>query len=89
MVVAKHFQIRGRVQGVFYRGSARNEARRLGLVGWVKNLAGGSVEAYACGEETSLNQFEGWLRTGPPHARVNDVVVSGAVVEELADFIVR
>lgn len=87
--MAKHFQVRGRVQGVFYRGSACDEGQRLGLVGWVKNLADGSVEAYACGQEISLIKFETWLRTGPPHARVTDVVVSDAVVDVLPDFTVR
>ncbi len=88
-MIAKRFQIRGKVQGVFYRGSACDEARRLGLVGWVKNLADGSVEAYACGEESSLKQFETWLGTGPPHARVTEVAVHSAAAEELPDFSVR
>lgn len=89
MAIARHFQVHGTVQGVFYRGSACDEARRLGLVGWIRNLADGSVEAYACGEGSSLNQFEIWLRTGPPHARVIDVVVSDAAVDTLPDFTVR
>ena len=88
-IIAKHYRVFGRVQGVFYRSSARGEALDLGLVGWVRNLADGSVEAYACGKAESLRQFEAWLATGPCHAEVREVVVSAAAVEVLSDFEVR
>lgn len=85
-VSAKLFRVFGRVQGVFYRGSACDEARRLGLVGWVKNLPDGSVQAYACGDTAALSTFAAWLSIGPPLAEVTEVVVSDAAVDNLSDF---
>ena len=86
---AKDFRVFGKVQGVFYRGSACEEARRLGLVGWVRNLPDGSVQAYACGAIEDLEQFAQWLREGPRQARVTDVIVTKAEVDDLSDFPVR
>ena len=88
-MVAKHYRIFGRVQGVYYRGSARARARRLGLVGWTRNLADGSVEVYAYGATESIDQFEAWLKTGPRDADVTDVVASSAEIEPLSGFEVR
>jgi len=72
MACAK-FLVVGRVQGVFFRASARDEALRLRLTGYAKNLADGSVEVLACGEEHALDALERWLRRGPPSARVERV----------------
>ncbi|PTL78392.1 acylphosphatase [Vitiosangium sp. GDMCC 1.1324] len=66
-------RIRGKVQGVFYRESARTEALRLGLTGWVRNLSDGSVEAVAEGAPESIEAFITWCRRGPTQARVSDV----------------
>ena len=66
-------QIRGRVQGVYFRASAQREARRLGLSGWVKNRADGSVEMLAEGEELSIRELHGWAQKGPSAARVDKV----------------
>lgn len=70
-----HLTISGRVQGVFFRGTAREEARSLGLTGWVRNLRNGDVEAVAEGPEESVKAFIDWCRRGPPMARVTDVKV--------------
>jgi acylphosphatase len=67
--------ISGTVQGVFYRASARDEAERLGLTGWVRNLINGDVEALAEGPEALVEQFIDWCRVGPPAARVEQVEV--------------
>jgi acylphosphatase len=67
------FVVAGRVQGVFYRQSAVEEARRLGLDGWVRNLPDGRVEAEAEGERAAVEAFLAWCRSGPPSARVEGV----------------
>ncbi len=67
------FIVSGRVQGVFFRASAREEALRLGLTGHARNLEDGSVEVLACGSAEALAVLELWLQRGPPMARVNCV----------------
>lgn len=67
--------ISGRVQGVFYRGSAQEEAQRLGLVGEIRNVASGDVEAVVEGEKGQIEDFIAWCRRGPPAAQVEDVKV--------------
>ena len=68
-----HMTISGRVQGVFYRATAEDAAHRLGLVGWVRNLPDGRVEAVAEGERDKLDAFIAECRQGPPYARVDDI----------------
>jgi acylphosphatase len=68
-----HLHISGRVQGVYYRVTAADEARRLGLSGWVKNLPDGRVEAVAEGRLRQLERFVSWCRQGPPAAEVANV----------------
>ncbi|MBI3784634.1 MAG: acylphosphatase [Deltaproteobacteria bacterium] len=63
-------RIRGRVQGVGYRYSACEQARRLGLRGWVRNTDSGDVELLAEGGEDQLHRLLEWSRSGPPGARV-------------------
>jgi len=70
-----HLFIRGRVQGVFFRAAIQREARRLGLTGWVKNRADGSVEILAEGEEDEIKELIGWSHKGPGPARVEGVDV--------------
>lgn len=79
--------ITGRVQGVFYRGSAQEEAERLGLTGTVRNLPDGSVEAVVEGPKEKIEAFIAWCRRGPPAARVDGVRVSwGAPSNEFRTF---
>jgi acylphosphatase len=61
----------GVVQGVWFRASTRDEARRRGLDGWVRNLPDGGVEAVFEGEEAALEGMLAWCRVGPPGARVD------------------
>ena len=67
------FIVSGRVQGVFFRAATRTAAVRLGLAGYAKNLANGSVEVLACGEQAALDELGRWLHVGPPAAQVRDV----------------
>ena len=69
-----HFIVRGRVQGVCYRMCAQQEANRLGLKGWVRNLHDGTVEVLAEGEEGAIGKFYQWCRKGPSYGRVTDVI---------------
>lgn len=71
-----HLLIKGKVQGVSYRFSAREMAERLSLTGWVKNTAEGQVEAMATGNEEALQQFIAWCKKGPPGAMVTDVEIN-------------
>jgi acylphosphatase len=65
--------VAGRVQGVYYRAATAEQAERLRLDGWVKNLADGRVEVVAAGEPTAVATLARWLWTGPPAARVDAV----------------
>jgi len=67
--------ISGRVQGVFFRYSARQRAEELGLTGYAKNLYDGRVEIIAAGDERRLKSFLAWARQGPPGAHVEGVEV--------------
>src|SRR5215470_8625610 len=68
-----HLRVRGRVQGVGYRFSALEEARRLGLTGWVRNTRDGHVELMAEGAESQLRRLVAWCHVGPRGALVVDV----------------
>ena len=68
-----HVRISGRVQGVGFRWFVREEARRLGLSGWVMNLPGGEVEVRAGGEPSSLQRLRRALEVGPTGAEVQSV----------------
>jgi len=70
--------ISGKVQGVFFRESARQEAERLGVTGWVRNLADGRVEALVEGGKDAVDAFVQWCHRGPPRARVDGVAVKDA-----------
>jgi acylphosphatase len=70
-----HVWVTGRVQGVFFRAATRDQAQRLGLEGWVKNLRDGRVEALFAGPEDKVNQMLAWCRQGPPHAHVADLEI--------------
>jgi len=63
--------VSGRVQGVFFRDSTRQEALRLGLYGSAVNLPDGRVEVIASGESEALAALRAWLRHGPPLAHVD------------------
>ena len=66
------FLVNGKVQGVFFRASARSEALALGICGHANNLPDGRVEVLAWGDTDALNALETWLRRGPPLARVDE-----------------
>lgn len=82
--------ISGRVQGVWYRASARDRAEALGLTGWVRNQPGGSVELVAEGNGEALDRLFCWCREGPPLAQVSRVEQErSAATGEFSAFDVR
>ena len=90
MKICRHYHVVGRVQGVWYRGTTQDQARRLGLSGWVRNCEDGSVEAVACGTREALEEFRSWLHEGPTAARVDRIEESEvADPPDGDDFVVR
>jgi acylphosphatase len=67
--------VSGRVQGVFYRATCAHLAREAGLGGYVRNLPDGRVEAALEGPDEVVERLVAWCRTGPDHARVDEVEV--------------
>lgn len=84
--IARHLLIKGRVQGVFYRGWTVETARSLGLSGWVRNRQDGSVEALVQGEPETIAHLIVLARRGPMAARVDEIVETIAEVEAIEGF---
>jgi acylphosphatase len=82
--------VTGRVQGVFFRGATAEEARGLGLCGWVRNRPDGTVEIRAQGARRKLDLLLAWAHQGPPAAKVRGVEVEWSEeVENWHGFEVR
>jgi acylphosphatase len=81
--------ISGHVQGVFFRASTQDEAKKLGLTGFARNLQDGRVEILACGEKNKLSQLHQWLHQGPDMASVEEVVSEDAPFQEFERFSVK
>ena len=81
--------IRGRVQGVWFRESTRIQAERLGVRGWVRNCADGSVEAVLEGRPSVVREMEKWCHQGPSSARVVDVTSNEEPPADEGTFRVR
>ncbi len=73
--VRAHIFVSGRVQGVFFRDSARREVLKLGIGGWVRNLEDGRVEAVFEGEKEKVEEMVKWVKMGPIFARVDKIEV--------------
>jgi Acylphosphatases len=69
-------KVTGKVQGVGFRFSTVRQAHSCGVVGWVRNLDDGAVEALLQGPHSSIDQLLSWLHIGPPAARVNEVTIT-------------
>ena len=75
-MMARHFILKGRVQGVGFRYFARQTAGELGIQGWVKNLGSGEVEIHAQGSKEAMEKFQVWMNQGPSLAVVSEVEVT-------------
>jgi len=84
--IAKLLRIHGRVQGVGYRESMRQQANRLGLTGWVRNRRDGTVEALVCGRAEQVDLIVEWAQRGPRYAMVERVIVIEAEVALSEEF---
>jgi acylphosphatase len=78
--------IKGKVQGVFYRATAKDIADLIGVKGWVRNLPDNNVEITATASEETLQKFINWCKHGPPKARVDDVIIEELDLEGFNGF---
>ena len=85
-MIARRLTVYGRVQGVFYRDWTVENARELGLAGWVRNQPDGTVAALLQGEPGTVREMVERMRSGPPRARVERIEEAEAEAEELAGF---
>lgn len=88
-LIRRRVVARGRVQGVFFRDSARRRAEAHGVGGWVRNRADGAVEAVLEGPAAAVEQVVRFFETGPARARVDGVEVSDERPEGLRGFAIR
>jgi acylphosphatase len=87
---AARFVVRGKVQGVFFRASAREHAMALKLTGHARNLLDGSVEVVVYGEAAAIDKLEVWLHDGPDSAEVNELYREDLGAHDApSDFITR
>jgi acylphosphatase len=87
--VGRKIRVYGRVQGVFFRQWAVNQARALRIAGWVRNCADGTVEAHLIGDAQAVEKMTAAMRQGPSQARVEDLTVEDVDPEDLSGFSVR
>ena len=80
-MICKKSLVSGRVQGVFYRATAAQRARELGIRGYAKNLPDGRVEVLACGAEPHVKLFTDWLWIGSSAAKVTSVEITDVALD--------
>ena len=81
-----HIIISGKVQGVFFRVTAKRKAQGLNLTGWVKNTAEGNVEIMVSGESEVLEKFLKWCNQGPENASVENVKINNKDYQPFDSF---
>jgi acylphosphatase len=81
-----HLLIQGKVQGVFYRASAKDVADQLRVTGWVRNTKEGDVEVMATGDADRIKEFIEWCKKGPRKAEVTKVIVTEKEDEMFESF---
>ena len=81
-----HLLIKGKVQGVFYRATAKKVADKLKLTGWIKNTKDDTVEATISGDKDKLQEFINWTKAGPEKAKVEDVIINDKPETTFTEF---
>jgi acylphosphatase len=84
-----HLLVKGRVQGVSFRASAKEEADQLSITGWVRNTPEGHVEITATGNDAALKAFTTWCRRGPAHAHVTELLSEPLPETPFPNFSIR
>lgn len=84
-----HLIVKGRVQGVSYRATAKDEADRLSITGWVRNTPEGHVEITATGADAALKAFTAWCHRGPAHAHVTELITEPLKETPFPGFSIR
>lgn len=80
--------VKGQVQGVYYRQTAKEKALSLSITGTVRNLPGGDVELIATGEAALLRELINWCREGPPRALVTEIKTSELPLQNFTGFLI-
>lgn len=83
-----HLVIKGKVQGVFYRATAKDVATELNIKGWVKNMPDGNVEMLVSGDKDQLEKFIDWCRSGPKRAVVKEIIITSRDDSSLPGFFI-
>ncbi len=84
-----HLIIKGKVQGVFFRVTARKVALENNLTGWVKNTLDGDVEIETCGEQFDVDTFINWCKKGPESATVTSLMITKCYSPSFERFEIR
>lgn len=85
----KHLIISGKVQGVFYRATAKKKAGELNIHGWIKNTSEGNVEAMVTGNTQQIEDFIKWCKSGPDRAVVEEVRIDKQKFREFDSFKIK
>ncbi len=85
--ICVHAFVSGKVQGVWFRQSTKEQALKQGVSGWAKNLSDGRVEVLLCGDADAVTKVQRWLHEGPELARVDEVVAVELDYQLIAGFI--
>jgi len=88
-MIHKNIKVTGRVQGVFFRGSTKDKADELGIVGWCRNESDGSVYIEAEAEPNVMSEFMQWVQRGPTFSKVKEVIEDDGPLENFTSFSVR
>jgi len=78
--------IKGTVQGVFFRNFVKENADKLGLAGFVRNLENGSVEVFAEGDIDNVDKLYEFCKKGPKHSMIKDVILKEVKIQDMKDF---